>query len=133
MDKEREELVKQLKDFREKSRSISKRLDELDHKHRFDNAKKYEGRFFIEKDDRNSDSVRCLFVHDTDHESCKPMCILVSYWKDMQDQYFGIESYSYFSGDDDDTFKWIETTEEEFTKHYNEVQRRIELAVSRKK
>jgi hypothetical protein len=50
------------------------------------------------------------------------------------EEYFEIESYHHFYPEKwEEEEKWNEIGKEEFLKHYNEVQRRIELAVSIKK
>ena len=133
MSNERDDLVSKLIDLREQEKTLRKQLDDLDYEDRFDRAKKYEGRYFIENNERTPGYIRCVFVHNTNSESCNPMCILVSYWEPNMDEYFEIESYHHFYPEKWEEEKWNEIEKEEFLNHYNEVQRRIELAVSRKK
>jgi hypothetical protein len=134
MSAERDDLVSKLIDIREQEKTLRKQLDDLDQEDRFAKAKKYEGRYFIENNERTPEYIRCVFVHNTNTESCNPMCILVSYWVPNTDEYFEIESYHHFYPEKwEEEEKWDEIGAEEFLDHYNEVQRRIEFAVSRKK
>jgi hypothetical protein len=134
MSKERDDLVSKLIDVREQEKTLRKQLDDLDQEDRFARAKKYEGRYFLEKDEITPEYIRCVFVHNTNTESCNPMCILVSYWGPNMEEHFEIESYHHFYPEKwEEEEKWNEIGKEEFLKHYNEVQRRIELAVSTKK
>jgi hypothetical protein len=135
MSEKRDDLVSKLIDLRNQEKAIRKELDSLDYDEKFSIAKKYEGKYFRDYDKRNKEYIRCIFVHDTNKESCDPMCILVTYYENVMDQYFQIESYSHFNPEkwEEHGDKWIEIKEEEYLKHYEEVQRRISLFVNKSK
>ena len=52
MSAERDDLVSKLIDIREQEKTLRKQLDDLDQEDRFARAKKYEGRYFMEKNER---------------------------------------------------------------------------------
>jgi len=127
----REEIVDKLFELRRQSKELSRQLNELDHENRFQESKKYLGKYFIEKQDKSlSDCVRCLFVYDINKDSCEPMCICVTYWKNMSDSYFNIEYYLHFNPDKlEEVDQWKEINRSEFMVHYTEVQKRISECV----
>ncbi len=132
MDKEK--LVQQLIAIREQEKELRKQLDAVDYDERFKDAKQYEGRYFKEVNDHHKESVRCLFIYDTDKESCRPMALCVSYWIGNETAYFEIGYYGHFHPKqwEDDVDKWVEVSKEEFEHHYEEVQKRISFSVSTK-
>jgi hypothetical protein len=135
MSEKRDDLVAKLIELRNQEKAIRKELDSLDYSERLSAAKKYVGKYFRDYDGRDKEYVRCLFVHGIDTESCDPMCILVSYYDNIQSQYFTIESYSHFNPEkwEEHGDKWIEIKEEEYIKHYIEVQKRFSSFVNIKK
>lgn len=125
----REKLVEQLKAIREQEKEIRKQLDEVDYEEKLNDAQQYEGRYFKEAKDHHKGSIRCLFVYATEKTNCTPMSLCVSYWEESETSYFDIEYYGHFNwGGDDD--KWVEIDKDEYLRHYNEVQKRISMAVA---
>jgi hypothetical protein len=57
------------------------------------------------------------------------MSLLINYWQDKEDSWFGLEYHSHFNPKRwaEDAEKWDEITKEEFLEHYEKVQRRIAL------
>jgi hypothetical protein len=131
VDMKREEIVDKLFELRRQSKELSRQLNELDHENRFQESKKYLGKYFIEKQGKSfSDVVRCLFVYDINKDSCEPMCIGVSYWKNISDSYFNIEYYGHFNPEKwEEEDQWEEITRAEFIVHYTEAQKRISECV----
>lgn len=127
----REKLVEELIALQEQEKEIRKQLDALDYEERFNDAKQYEGRYFREVN-RSKEYIRCVHVYGTCKERCEPLSLLVSYWNEEGINSYQIESYNHFYpkkwGDETDV--WEEITEEEYHQHYEEVQKRITLAVS---
>jgi hypothetical protein len=128
----REKLVEQLKAIREQEKEIRKQLDAVDYEEKFNDAKQYEGRYFKEANDHHKGSIRCLFVYATEKTNCTPMSLCVSYWEENETSYFDIEYYGHFHPRnwDGDVDKWVEIDKDEYLRHYNEVQKRISMAVA---
>ncbi len=129
---ERNTLIERLILLQEQESQVRKQLNALDYEDKIKHEKQYEGKYFKEVYQNDSEYVRCLFVHSTDINSCEPKSISVYYYRDHND-HFQIEFYSLFDpkkyGEEE---KWIEIKKEEFDKHYWEVMKRINLAISDK-
>ena len=130
----REKLKEKLTAIKKQEEEVRKQIEELDYNEKLKDASQYEGKYFKEVDKHNKENkyVRCLFIYSTDKERCEPMSLLIGYWKDNDKSYFNIEYYGHFhpgKWDDDDREKWIEISKEEYTQHYNEVQKRISLCI----
>lgn len=129
---EREKLTEQLIATKNQLKEIREKLEAIDYKDRLSEAKQYEGKFF--KELRDSDNyVRCLFVYSTDKDRCEPMCLSLNYYLDNETSYFTIDYDNTFFPKkwDEDDDRWVEISKEEYMQHYNEVQRRISLALNK--
>jgi len=117
-------------ELREQLDQVQKKLDLLDYKDRFAEAKQYEGKYFIENDQDAKKFVRCVFVFGVNEKNCNMKVIGFNYYCDSN-EYFQIENPLHFDPKSED-INWNEISKKEFDKHRSEVMKRIELALSHK-
>lgn len=125
----REKLVKQLFSLREQQDNIREKINELDYTERIQEASKFIGRCFIEKEPHDETYVNCLYVYDVDKEDCRENALRILYYKNARN-HFQIEHYYHF--DNNEKGEYSEITKEEFMNHYNQVQKLISNTLNKK-
>lgn len=124
-----EELFQQLQLLNEQRSKIQEELDKFSYKKRFDLASINKGKFFKETPSEfHPEYVKCIHVYDIRPEDCKPECIFLTYYTNL-DTYFNVQYYDYFDLKDDFS-NWIEITKDEFMQHYNEVFSKIQKSLN---
>jgi hypothetical protein len=132
MNKEREDLVKELTKLQEKEKEIKNQINIFDFDEKLEKNKAFLGKYFQEIS-TNDEYVRCLFVYNIDIKTGEPQSICVSYWKN-QDDFFEISGFNQFNPNywEDDADNWILINKDIFDKHYEEVLKRINKSLKNK-
>lgn len=128
----KQKLLLKFNELGKQRNKIKERIDIIDYKDRLKESKQFEGKFYRENSDAN-DIVRCVFVYSTNKVNCEPMGLFISYWKDNLDNYFDITSCYSFNPKkwEDDRDKYVEITKKEYMSHYQQVFKRIRLAINK--
>lgn len=130
----REEIEKRRKDIEIEDQNLIGMLNDLDRDRRVGYLNQFVGKCYKQKHFEPGafiNSCSCLMVYKVDEKRLKAWSISVTYWDNDPEfipEYFGIESSDLFDPENEDMKKWIEITKEEFNTHYNEVEKRINLA-----
>ena len=126
----RQELVNRLQTIREQASQVSKEIEAIDYKERFDSASKYLGKFFKEKQ-QHKDYVRCFYVYEITKEYCEVISMQIHYWQTEYNDY-SVEHSTYFnpSQHSEQKTEYEEITKEEFLTHYAEILERIHSVTS---
>lgn len=133
MDNKRQEIIDRLNIVEAQEKVIREELNAFDYDNKFKEASQYIGKYYKEINDSISNYNSVFFVHGIKKETCELDCIHVSYWID-NDDWYSIENHSYFNLKEwDGKDKYVEITDEDFIKHYNEAQRRIKLIIIKSK
>jgi len=123
---DKEELLEQLKILKEKQKELEKQIRDVDHVDLYAKNKQYVGKCFMSHD--GCDCIRCVLIYDIKTD-CTWMSLEIYYYPEVE-THFNIEYIDYFNPINDEFFKWIEITRKEFDEHFEEVQKRINLAYS---
>ena len=128
---DREKLVEEINELEGKARELRKKVESLDHKENLNKISVYKNRFFIHEPSKNGGNeryFRLIYVYDIDEERCTVKSIEINYYVASED-WFEIQYYEHFNPIRyDDYEEWVETSKEEYDKHFLEVQRRINQA-----
>ena len=124
----REKLVEQLNSLRLQQSEVREKLDKLDYTERIQEASKFIGKCFIEKEPHDETYVNCLYVYGVDKEDCREDALRILYYKNARN-YFQIDHYYQF--DNNEKGEYSEITKEEFMNHYNEVQKIISDSINK--
>lgn len=128
MDKKRQQLQEELNVLFKKQAEIRKALEILDYESNMEKAKEYIGKYYKETGN-TEDFVSCLYIYGINNDNCDPIALNISYYGNTN-EYYNISHYTHFNPNKwtEDKDKWIQITKEEYASHYQEVQKRINLA-----
>lgn len=128
---QREKLAEQLAEINQKRDEVLKQIQLLDHDENLKIANQYLHKCFIEKNEHHDAYIRCVYIYAIDEESCEPQAISLVYWKNIENAWFTIEFTNSFNPTKwEETDSWSEISKEEYLDHYQQVKKRIDLALS---
>jgi|688.fasta_scaffold00022_193 hypothetical protein len=124
------EISKEQFKLESKRRKLNSILNNIESDEKMSKAKEFEGKYFIEKEDRHfSQYVRCLFIYAIDPNLYSQIALKITYSSNPDDGHYSIEDYRHF--DPKDT-SWEETDKETFEFHYNNVKQIMDNLIGQK-
>jgi hypothetical protein len=114
----REQIVEEISYLKEQLEKKYQKLNEFDFESKFNNAKQFLGKCYIEIDINNSDYIRCFYVYEVDEINATLNSLEIWYFKSTN-QHFQITHSNHFHPiNDRDYSEYKEITKEEFDAHF---------------